>query len=102
IEENGANTTLVSDANGTIVVHHVSMGLEFGGTCTFGFIGTCHDPKFTLRFVQRDRAATIDYSTLLPPNTSDGVDAFQKLPKASTTLSMELERAYYADSAHAA
>jgi hypothetical protein len=102
IEEHREKTTLVSDAAGTITVHHVSMGLEFGGTCMLGFIGTCSEPKFTLRFTDGDRAETVDFGSLMPANTTAGVDAFNKLPRAKTTLSMELERAYFADSANAA
>jgi hypothetical protein len=90
----------VSDDGGTLVLHHVSRGLEFGGSCfaPFGLEigGTCDSPRYTLRIARGARfVATIDFGSLLSafPNTTEGVERFGKLPRAKTTLALPLEQA---------
>jgi hypothetical protein len=46
--------SLRTDSNGTLVFHHVSGGLEFGGTCVVPFCSPSH-PKFFLDLSTHDR-----------------------------------------------
>lgn len=72
-----------SDENGTMIFHHVSLGMEFGGHCHYLFwmipIGTCFPPKYTLHFLLSARPiASFAYTDLESPGHMAG---WKNLPK---------------------
>ena len=81
--------TLRSDATGTLVFHHVSGGLEFGGSCLVPFCSPSN-PKFVLDLStagrRRARVNFDDFANMTPQKTSEG----------QATLSLTISRAWIA------
>lgn len=76
VDDFNRSTTLRTDATGTVVFHHVSGGLEFGGSCVVPFCSPSH-PKFYLDLSTHDqlraRMAFDDFADAAPTGTRTSV-----------------------------
>lgn len=83
------SVTLRSDATGTLVFHHVSDGLEFGGKC---FAPFCH-PRSPQFFLDLSRAghtvACVDFADFATAKPSGRITATMLLPLWTASIALE-------------